>query len=53
MFGLKGFSKAKSKSVAQDKGRKRYFAIRDFYNKKSASEKKDKSKTIPYFRKNK
>ena len=46
MFGLKGFTKAKTKSFASDKDRKRYFAIQNSYKKQglTAMSKTKKSK---------
>ncbi len=37
MFGLKIFTKTKTKKFASDKDRKQYYAIKDYYNKRSQS----------------
>ena len=39
MFGLKLFTDAKNKKYANKKNRKQYYAIRDYYRKKSQTEK--------------
>ena len=36
MFGLKIFTKAKTKRFASDKDRKQYYAIQNYYKKKSS-----------------
>lgn len=43
MFGLKIFTKAKSKNFASDKERKRHYAIQNYY-KKQEKAKSTKSK---------
>ena len=50
MFGLKKYNKAKSKSFASDKERKKYFAIQNYYKNKnntSSSKTTTKSKNQP------
>ena len=37
MFGLKKFTKAKTKYFSSDKERKKYFAIQDYYKKNTPS----------------
>ena len=46
MFGIKKYNKAKSKSFASDKERKKYFAIQNYYKNKNSntSSKASKSK---------
>lgn len=47
MFGLKLFTKTKTKKFASDKGRKQYYAIQGYYKKQNESKKtsaKPKSK---------
>ena len=39
MFGLKLFTKTKTKKFASDKDRKQYYAIQGYYKKKSQSSK--------------
>ena len=39
MFGLKLFTKTKTKKFASDKDRKRYYAIQGYYKKKNAATK--------------
>ena len=38
MFGIKLFTKTKTKKFATDKDRKQYYAIQDYYKKKSELE---------------
>ena len=45
MFGLKIFTKAKSKSFANDKERKRYYAIQSYYQKKQKTQKSKEAHT--------
>lgn len=35
MFGIKKYTKAKTKSFASDKERRRYYAIQDYYKRKA------------------
>lgn len=50
MFGLKIFTKTKTKKFASDKDRKQYYAIQSYYKKKNgptdkaSAEKKNKEK---------
>ena len=39
MFGLKRFTKTKTRKFAADKDRKQYYAIQGYYKKKRESEK--------------
>ena len=45
MFGLKIFTKTKTKKFASDKDRKQYYAIQGYYKKKNESSNRSKSKT--------
>ncbi|MBQ8381455.1 MAG: hypothetical protein IJY18_06135 [Clostridia bacterium] len=40
MFGLKLFTKTKTKKFASDKDRKQYYAIQGYYKKKNEAAKK-------------
>ena len=44
MFGLKLFTKTKTKKFASDKDRKRYYAIQGYYRKKNDSIKQTDTK---------
>ena len=44
MFGLKLFSKTKTKKFASDKDRKQYYAIQGYYKKKNATMNKTTTK---------
>lgn len=44
MFGLKLFTKTKTKKFATDKDRRRYYAIQGYYKNKSRTTEKDISK---------
>ena len=46
MFGLKLFTKTKTKKFASDKDRKQYYAIQGYYKRKNVEEKPSKSKSI-------
>ena len=37
MFGLKLFTKVKTKKFASDKARKQYYAIQDYYRRRAPS----------------
>ena len=54
MFGLKLFTKTKSKKFASDKYRRQYYAIQGYYKKKNGSIDKATTKTknasLPTFR---
>lgn len=45
MFGLKLFTKTKTKKIANDKDRKQYYAIQGYYKKKNESPKTSISKS--------
>ena len=45
MFGLKIFTKTKTKKFASDKDRKQYYAIRGYYKKKAESASKPNVKS--------
>ena len=45
MFGLKLFTKTKSKKFASDKDRKQYYAIQGYYKKKNESKKETSDKS--------
>lgn len=44
MFGLKLFTKTKTKKFASDKDRKQYYAIQGYYKKKNETTKKSAAK---------
>ena len=44
MFGLKLFTKTKTKKFASDKDRKQYYAIQGYYKKKNEAAKKSEVK---------
>lgn len=44
MFGLKLFTKTKTKKFASDKDRKQYYAIQGYYKRKNETTKKPASK---------
>lgn len=45
MFGLKLFTKTKTKKFASDKDRKQYYAIQGYYKKKTESSSKATAKS--------
>ena len=45
MFGLKLFTKTKTKKFASDKDRKKYYAIQGYYKKKTESSNKQNLKS--------
>ena len=45
MFGLKIFTKTKTKKFASDKDRKLYYAIQGYYKKKNGSSSKSTQKS--------
>lgn len=45
MFGLKLFTKTKTKKFASDKDRKQYYAIQGYYKKKNVSANKPTEKS--------
>ena len=45
MFGVKLFTKTKTKKFASDKDRKQYYAIQGYYKKKNEIAKKNITKT--------
>ena len=45
MFGLKLFTKTKTKKFASDKDRKQYYAIQGYYKKKGSETNKPTSKS--------
>ena len=45
MFGLKLFTKIKTKKFASDKDRKQYYAIQGYYKKKNVSANKPTEKS--------
>ena len=47
MFGLKVFTKTKTKKFASDKDRKQYYAIQGYYKKKSQSSKSSTANAKP------
>lgn len=44
MFGLKLFTKTKTKKFANDKERKQYYAIQGYYKNKNSTQKKSTTK---------
>lgn len=47
MFGLKLFTKTKSKKFASDKDRKQYYAIQGYYKRKRQTAKTAKTASTP------